>query len=148
MDLVDEEDVAVLEIGEQRREIAGLGDHRAGGGAEIHAELARHDLRQRRLAEARRADEEHVVERLAAPARRLDEDLQVGARLRLADEIGEPLRAERGVLVLAARIGGDEARRAHRASSFSPSRISRAVSAPSPASRIAAAMAAEACIWP
>ena len=66
MDLVDEEDVAVLEIGEERREIAGLDDDRAGGGAEIDAELARDDLRERRLAEARRPDEEHVVERLLA----------------------------------------------------------------------------------
>ena len=66
VDLVDEEDVALLEIGEQRREVAGLGDHRTGGGAEIDAELARDDLRQRRLAEAGRADEEDVVERLLA----------------------------------------------------------------------------------
>ena len=64
MDLVDEQHVALFEIGEQRREIAGLGDHRAGGGAEVDAELARHDLRQRGLAEARGADEQHVVERL------------------------------------------------------------------------------------
>jgi hypothetical protein len=33
-----------------------FGDHRAGRRAEIHPELARDDLRQRRLAEARRAD--------------------------------------------------------------------------------------------
>ena len=55
VDFVDEENVAVLEIGEQRREVAGLGDHRAGGGAEIDAELARHDLGERRLAETREA---------------------------------------------------------------------------------------------
>ena len=66
VDLVDEQHVALLEIGEQRGEVAGLGDHRAGGGAEIDAELARHDLRQRRLAEARRADEQHMIERLLA----------------------------------------------------------------------------------
>jgi hypothetical protein len=30
VDLVDEQDVAVLEIGQQRREVARLGDHRAG----------------------------------------------------------------------------------------------------------------------
>ena len=81
VDLVDEQHVALFEIGQQRREIAGLGDHRAGGGAEIHAELARDDLRQRGLAEARRADEQHMVERLLARARRLDEHLEVGARL-------------------------------------------------------------------
>ena len=65
VDFVDEQHVALFEIGEQRGEIAGLGDHRPGGGAEIDAELARHDLRQRRLAQTRRADEQHVIERLA-----------------------------------------------------------------------------------
>ena len=66
VDLVDEEHVALFEVGEQRGEVAGLGDHRAGGGAEIDAELAGDDLGQRRLAEAGRADEQHMVERLAA----------------------------------------------------------------------------------
>ena len=73
-----------------------------GGGAEIDAELARDDLRQRRLAEAGRADEQHVVERFLARARGLDEDLKIGARLLLADEVGEPLRPQRGVGVLVA----------------------------------------------
>ena len=68
VDLVDEQHVARLEIGEQRGEIAGLGDHRAGGGAEIDAQFARHDLRQRGLAQARRADEQHMVERFLARA--------------------------------------------------------------------------------
>ena len=80
MDLVDEQDVALLEIGEQRGEIARLGDHRAGGGAEADAELAGDDLRQRGLAEPGRAEEQHMVERLAALGG-LDEDLQVLARL-------------------------------------------------------------------
>ena len=70
VDLVDEQHVALLEIGEQRREVAGLGDDRAGGGAEVDAELARDDLRERGLAEAGRADEQHVVERLLARASR------------------------------------------------------------------------------
>ena len=51
MDLVDEEHVAVFEIGQQRREIAGLRDDGARGGAEADAELLGHDLSQRRLAE-------------------------------------------------------------------------------------------------
>ena len=63
VDLVDEQHVALFEIGQQRREIAGLGDHRPGGGAEVDAQLARHDLRQRRLAQPRRADEQHMIER-------------------------------------------------------------------------------------
>ena len=95
VDLVDEQHVAVFEVGQQRGQVAGLGDHRARGGAEADAQLARHDLGQRGLAEARRAGEQHVVERLAARLGRLDEDAQVGARLLLADELGQDLRPER-----------------------------------------------------
>ena len=95
VNLVDEEHVALFEVGEQRREIAGLGDHRARRGAEIDAELARHDLRQRGLAEPRRADEQHVIERLAPRPRRLDEDAEILPRLFLTDELGQPLRAQR-----------------------------------------------------
>ncbi|KQS81802.1 hypothetical protein ASG32_03385 [Methylobacterium sp. Leaf361] len=51
VDLVDEQDVALLQVGELGGQIPGLGDHRPGGRAEVHAEFARHDLRQRGLAE-------------------------------------------------------------------------------------------------
>jgi hypothetical protein len=107
VNLVDEQNVALFEIGEQRREIAGLGDHRPGGGAEIDAQLARDDLRQRGLAEARRADEQHMVERFLARARRLDEHRQIGARFFLADELAQSLRAQGGVRVVVAALGGD-----------------------------------------
>src|SRR5262249_40229551 len=87
-------------------EIAGLGDHRAGSGAKADAELFRHDLRQRGLAESGGADEQHVVQRLAALARRLDEHGEILARLLLADEFGEQLRPERGVAdIVAAALG-------------------------------------------
>ena len=105
VDLVDEEDVAVLEVGEQRGEIAGLGDDGPGGGAEAHAQLARHDLRQRGLAEARRAREQHVVERVAARLGRLDEHLEVGARLLLADELAQQLRPQRLLRVVGLALG-------------------------------------------
>ena len=117
VDLVDEQHVALFEIGEQRREVAGLGDHRAGGRAEVDAELARDDLRQRGLAEPGRADEQHVVERLVALARRLDEDAEIGARLLLPDEFGQPLRTKRSVrsIVVAAFGGHEPGGRAHAA---------------------------------
>ena len=110
MDLVDEQDVARLEIGELRGEVAGFGDDRSGGRAEIDAELARHDLGERRLAEAGRPDEQHVVERLAARLGRFDEDLQVLARRLLAGEFGQRLRAKRGI-VLGTLFGRDETAR-------------------------------------
>ena len=87
VDLVDEEHVARFEIGEERGQVAGLGDHRARGGAEVDAELARDDVRKRGLAEAGRADEQHVVERFAPRPRRRDEHAEIVARLLLADEI-------------------------------------------------------------
>ena len=74
---------------------------------EIDAELARDDLRQRRLAKARRPDEQHVIERLAARFGGLDEDAEILARRFLAGEIGEKLRAYRR-LVLGTLFGRDE----------------------------------------
>ena len=96
VDFVDEQNIALLEIGQKRRKVAGLGDHRAGGGAEIDAEFARDDLRQRGLAQSRRADKQHMVERFLAPACRLDEDRQIFSRLLLTDKFGKLLRTQRG----------------------------------------------------
>ena len=74
VDLVHEEDVARLEVRQDAGEIAGARDHRARGQAQTRAHLARDDVGERRLSEARRAGQEHVIERLAAPARRGQED--------------------------------------------------------------------------
>jgi hypothetical protein len=133
MNLVDEEHVARLEIGEQRGEIAGALDHRPGGQAVADSHLAGDDLRQGRLAEAGRPREQHVVERLATRPRRGDEDAQILADLTLADEVIEAERAQRrfGNVVLAARAiddarvgdGGGRGPIAHGASSLRPPRI-------------------------
>ncbi len=109
MDLVDEEDVAILEIGEQGGEIAGLGDDRARRGPEADSELAGDDLGERRLAEAGRAEEEDMVERVAAALRRLDEDPKIFPRRFLADEIVERLGTQSGVDVLRAALWGGKA---------------------------------------
>ena len=112
--------------------------------------VAREDLRQRGLAEPGRADEQHVIERFAPRPRRRDEDLEIRAGLLLTDEFGEELRPQRrlGRIVLAALRGHQAARGGHLASSLRPRRIRAAASAPSPASRFAAATAAAACGWP
>src|SRR3546814_2373208 len=69
------------------REVARLRDHRAAGRTEPDSQLARDDLRQRRLAEPRRAIEKHMVERIGARLRRLDENAQILPRRRLPDEL-------------------------------------------------------------
>ena len=93
MDLVDEQHVVRLQVRQQRRQVAGALDHRSGGLSQIHAQLVRDDVRERGLAEARRAEDQHVVERLAPVARGLDEDLHLRLDRRLADVVGELLRA-------------------------------------------------------
>ena len=70
-------------------EVARARDHRPGGQAQPGAHLARDDVRERRLAETRRAGQQDVVERLAAALRRRQEDREVLADLRLPDVLGE-----------------------------------------------------------
>ena len=106
--LVDEEDAALGQRRQVRRERALVLDGGRADGAQRHAERVGDEVRQRRLADAGRAREEHVVERLAAALRRCDEDLEVVDHLGLADVLVEAARAQRGVVFEQRRV--DEAR--------------------------------------
>jgi hypothetical protein len=77
VDLVHEEDVPRLQVRQDGREVAGPLQHGAGGRAEPDPELAGDDLGERGLAEPRRAEEEDVVQRVAAAPGGLDEDGEV-----------------------------------------------------------------------
>ncbi len=105
VDLVDEQHVALLELRQDPDQVARALERRAGGRVQAHAELARQDARQARLAQAGRAAQERVLERLAAPLRRLQRDAQVLDHASLADELAQGARAER-VLELALRRAG------------------------------------------
>ena len=59
------------------------------------AHLVGDDVGERRLAQPRRPEQQHVVERLAALARRLHEDAQVVDDLPLADVVVELPRPQR-----------------------------------------------------
>ncbi len=109
MDLVDEQHVAIFQIGEKRRQIARLGDDRTRGGPEADPQLARDDLRQRRLAEPWGPEEQHMVERVPAGLGRRDEDAQIFPCRALADEIVERLGPERGIDVLRPFVARDDA---------------------------------------
>ncbi len=107
VDLVDEEDASGLEGGQERRDV-GLALH--GGPGRLHERrlhLGGDDVGQRRLAEARRPREQHVIERLVAPAGRLDEDGELVGDLGLADEVLEARGPERAVEVV---VGADSSR--------------------------------------
>src|SRR5919201_3846788 len=113
VDLVHEEDVARLEGREDRSDVALALEHRAGDGADADAELLAHDEREARLAEPGRPDEEHVVERLAAGAGRVESDAELLLHPLLADELVQPARAEAALelLLVGADGRGEELRR-------------------------------------
>ena len=97
VDLVDEEHVVALQVGQDRRQVLGLFQHRARGAAQVDAQLVGDDVAQRRLAQPRRAEQQHMVQRLGALLGRADEDLQLLARLGLAHVVGQALRAQRAL---------------------------------------------------
>ncbi len=133
VDLVDEEHVARLQVGEQRGEIAGALNDRPGRQAVADAHLARDDLGQRRLAETGRTREENMVEGFAARACGQNKHPQILADLALPDEIVEGERSQRGFAEIVLAAGAvDDARIAHDAISLRPPRIraSRPASAP------------------
>ena len=85
MDLIHEEDVILLQIGEQGRQIAWLLDGRAGGDADIDPHLVGNDTGQGGLTQARRAVEQDMVQRLAAQLCRPDENFKVALGFFLPD---------------------------------------------------------------
>ena len=50
VDFVDEQHVVRFEVGQDRRQVAGAFEHRAGGLAQVDAHFGGDDVRQRRLA--------------------------------------------------------------------------------------------------
>jgi hypothetical protein len=140
--LVDEQHVAVVQPGQDRGEVAGVGDRGAAGQAHRGRHLGGDDHRQRGLAEAGRAVEQHMVERLAAGAGGLNEHRQVLARGLLADEFGESLGTQVGLgrILLATNRGDGAGLVAHPgafcASSFRLSRITASSGAASPSRSI------------
>ncbi len=71
MNLVDEEHVAFLKVGQQGGDVAGFLDRRAGSGFEFGAHLVGDDVGESGFAETRWPSQQHVIERFATMARRL-----------------------------------------------------------------------------
>ncbi len=105
MDLVDEEDVAVLEVGQQRGEVARPSQDGTGRDAQAGRHLGGDDAGQRGLAQTGGAGEEDVVDRLAALPGRLQHDAEMLDQLRLTDELLERPGPEPDLLELLVRVG-------------------------------------------
>jgi hypothetical protein len=91
---VDEEDFARLEVAQDGREIARPLDHRARGRPHRHAQLVGDHVRERGLAQTRRAVQQHVIERLPPLPRCGDRDVQVLAETVLPDVLVERPRPQ------------------------------------------------------
>src|SRR3954469_6587451 len=144
VDLVDEEDAARLEGGQERGDVALALERRARRLHEGHVELLGDDLRERRLPEPGRAREQDVVERVAARRCGLDGYGQLLAYPVLADELLERARPQRaGELVLVGEDAGrlDAGRLAHPRPARSALARSSSAVAPSAPSSIACASA-------
>ena len=107
MDLVDEKDIAVLEVGEEGGQVTGPGQHGARGDAQPGAHFRGHDPGQGGLAQPRGPGEEEMVHRLVSLARRLEHDAQMLDELRLPEELGERARPETGLFDLFPAAGHD-----------------------------------------
>ncbi len=136
MDLVDEEDVAQLEAGEDRGHVALPLERRPGDVADPDAELLADDLRERRLAEPGRPDEQDVVERLAPRLGGCESDRELFLDGFLADELVQPARPKRALellLLRAENVRGDGAHAACLRASRTRSSAGRSGSTPASA---------------
>ena len=84
-----------LERSQDRGHVALALERRTGDAADADSELLAEDVGEARLAEARGADEQYVVERLAARAGGLERDRELLLDPSLADELGQTGWAER-----------------------------------------------------
>jgi len=94
MDLVDEQHLMLLKIGEHCCEIAWLLDHGACRRADRYAKFVADDVRQCRLAEPWRTVQQDVIERFLATAGRCDRHLKVVAHAILSDVLVERSRPQ------------------------------------------------------
>jgi len=79
VDLIGEQHVAGAERREDGRQIALPLEHRPAGDGDLHPHLTGQNERERCLAEARRACQQHVIEWLPALTRSLQENAELVA---------------------------------------------------------------------
>ena len=112
MNLVDEQDVAPPQPGEDAGQIGAARQRRSGDNVNLRAHLVGDDMRQRRLAQSRRAVQKHVLHRLAAAAGSGDGNPQLLEQLLLPDVVGETPRTQRvrevRLLRVARVLGGND----------------------------------------
>jgi len=97
VNLVDEDDLVLLDMAQHAEQLGGILERRARRHLDGNLELAGNDVRECGLPQPGRSVEQHVIERVAALLRGLDEHAQVLLELGLADELFQPARAQERV---------------------------------------------------
>ena len=95
VNLVDEEDVAFLKIGQERRDISSFLNRRTGRAAQLSTHFVGDDVRERRLTQTWRARQQNMIERFFATQGRLHVDPQIIFGVTLADVFDQTSRAQR-----------------------------------------------------
>ena len=94
VNLVEKQHLPFSQIGQDCRQVALNLQRRPGCLLKAHVQFVGDDRRQRGLAQSRRAEKQHVVQRLAARLRRFQRNRQLLLGFRLADELPQPARAQ------------------------------------------------------
>ena len=95
VNLVDEEDVAFFQAGQQSREFARFLDHWPTGVLHTHAHRVGDDMGERRLAEPWRSTQQDVLEDIAPLLRGFHEHSEPFTHFHLPGELAEHRRPER-----------------------------------------------------
>jgi len=94
VDFVDEQNITRLQIGQDRGEITCARDHGARCLPKPNTQFRGHNLRQRGLAQTRRAVKQDMIHRFAPLLRRLNADPEVPPQALLPHEFIEQQRAK------------------------------------------------------
>ena len=111
VNLINEEDVALLKAGQDRGEVAGMLDRGSRGKPQGRAHFLGDDHGESRLAESRRACEQHMIRGDSSAPGSVEDELQLIAHDVLADELREVLgpQSRFGGTLEFARVGRHDA---------------------------------------
>jgi len=106
VDFVDEQNVAGVQVGQQRRKVAGLFNGRAGGDTDVHAHFVGDNARQRGFAQTGRAVQQGVIQRFSTPPGGFNINREISLGLFLPGVVGKELRPQTDLPRILRREGG------------------------------------------
>ena len=106
MDFIDEQNVAGVQVGQQRRKVAGLFNGGAGGDTDVHAHFVGDNARQRGFSQTGRAVQQGVIQRFSTPPGGFNINREISLGLFLPGVVGKELRPQTDLPRVLGREGG------------------------------------------